>query len=184
MYRETRGASVSEPPDAEISLRKLVPEDWARVEEIYRQGISTGDATFETQPPSWEEWDRSKTRHSRLVAVVEHGNGERVVGFAALSPTSTRCCYTGVAEVMVYVAEDWRGQGVGRALLEGLIVTSEAASVWTLLAGIFPENAASIRLHARLGFRVVGTHERVGKMADGRWRDTVLLERRSASVGT
>ena len=158
--------------------------------DIFRQGIATGDATFETEAPSWEEWDRSRTPECRLVAEAVGGElvdgpflDGGVVGFAALSPTSSRCVYGGVCEVMVYVADGWRGRGVGRLLLDALAKASERAGIWTLLAGVFPENVASIRLHERVGFRVVGHHERIGRMADGRWRDTVLLERRSSRAG-
>lgn len=170
-----------------FDMRPLVRSDWSEVAEIYRQGILTGDATFETEPPGWEEWTRSKVEHSRIVAVetaAPESGRERVVGFGALSPTSSRCVYEGVCEVMVYVAEGWRECGVGSLLLGAMIRSSEEAGVWTLLAGVFPENVASIRLHEALGFRTVGVHRRIGRMADGRWRDTVLLERRSESVGT
>ena len=173
-----------------ISIRALLPEDWSEVADIYRQGIETGDATFETEVPAWEEWDRSKEPHSRLVAVAEELNGgdsgsgrERIVGFAALSPVSGRCCYAGVAEVMVYVGAPWRGRGLGRKLLSSLIESGERNGIWTMLAGIFPENAASVRIHDALGFRLIGSHRRIGRMADGRWRDTLLLERRSELVG-
>ena len=162
-----------------MKIRRLTPEDWSRVREIYEDGIRSGDATFETRAPSWEAWDAARRPEARLVA-EEAG---KVVGFAALSPFSTRPVYAGVAEVMVYVAEDVRGRGVGTALLRALVEASEAAGVWTLLAGIFPENEASLRAHERVGFRRLGRHERIGRHRDGRWRDTVLLERRSDVVG-
>lgn len=153
-------------------------EDWAEVEAIYREGIATGNATFETETPAWEEWDARHLRVGRLV--VRDGSG--VCGWAALSPVSMRRVYAGVAEVTVYVAERARGRGVGKALLEALIEQSEQNGIWTLQAGIFPENAASIGLHTACGFRVVGKRDRIG-MLRGMWRDTVLMERRSAVAG-
>jgi len=154
------------------------PEDWEEVRRIYVEGIATGNATFETEPPSWEKWDRGHRADTRFVA-REDG---RVVGWGALSRVSERCAYEGVAEVSVYVASDARGRGVGRRLLEELVRASEDAGVWTLQAGIFPENAASIALHEGCGFRVVGTRQRLGRLR-GRWRDVALLERRSPLVG-
>jgi phosphinothricin acetyltransferase len=151
--------------------------DWPHVEEIYAEGIATGDATFETAPPSWEEFDAGRLRDHRLVA-VEAG---KVVGWAALSPTSPRGCYAGVVEHSVYVAEPARGRGVGRALMEALVDGADAAGLWTIQTSIFPENAASVALHERVGFRVVGRRERIAKL-DGVWRDTLLLERRSPLV--
>ena len=152
--------------------------DWPAVREIYREGIETGDATFQTAAPEWAEWDGGHLRHSRLVARHEGAIG----GWAALGAVSRRECYAGVAEVSIYLAGEHRGRGLGRRLLAALIVESEAHGIWTLQAGIFPENRASIALHKRLGFREVGVRERIGRR-DGRWRDTVLLERRSQSVG-
>ncbi len=163
-----------------MHLRALSPDDWPAVARIYRQGIATGDATFEASGPTWEAWDQGRLATCRIVAEVDSA----VVGFAALSPTSKRAVYAGVAEVMVYVAEGQRGRGVGRRLLDALVRASEDAGVWTLQAGIFPENRASVALHLDLGFRIVGTRERVGRMADGRWRDVTLLERRSRVAGT
>lgn len=161
-------------------LRILTPDDWPRVREIYTEGLATGDATFETGAPDWPEWDRSHLTECRLVAENEIG---AISGWAALSPVSDRCVYGGVAEVSVYVGRAARRQGLGRALLEGLVAASEAAGLWTLQAGIFPENEASVALHERCGFRVVGRRERLGRMGD-RWRDVLLLERRSRIVGT
>ena len=147
------------------------PADWARVAEIYWEGMRDGLATFETEVPSWDVWDAA---HSlRLVAEVD---GD-VVGFAALSAASPRRCYAGVAENSVYVAREARGQGIGRALLEKLSSRARLAGIWTIQTSIFPENRASLALHERCGFRVVGTRERIGKR-DGMWRDTVLLEKR------
>jgi len=153
-------------------------EDWEEVRRIYLEGITTGNATFETDSPSWERWDAAHVREPRLVARDDEG----LLGWASLSKVSERCVYAGVAEVSVYVAESARGRGVGRKLLEALIERSEAAGIWTLQAGIFPENIASIAIHRRCGFRVVGTRERLGQLA-GRWRDVMLLERRSGLKG-
>lgn len=162
------------------TLSALTATHWSAVEAIYKQGIATGNATFETQTPSWETWNAGHLAHSRLVATEADGN---VLGWAALSPVSGRCVYGGVAEVSVYVADAARGQGVGRQLLSALIAESEKNGIWTLQAGVFPENTASIRLHETHGFRLLGQRERIGKLA-GVWRDTVLLERRSAIVDT
>jgi L-amino acid N-acyltransferase YncA len=159
-------------------IRVLIPDDWPQVRAIYQEGIDTGDATFETQAPDWEGWDGKFLPNPRLVAT----EGETVLGWAALGPVSDRCVYGGVAEVAVYVGLAARGKGIGTALLEALVRASEEAGLWTLQAGIFPENTGSVRIHEKCGFRVVGTRERLGKMA-GRWRDVLLLERRSPSVG-
>jgi L-amino acid N-acyltransferase YncA len=152
--------------------------DWEQVRSIYLEGIATGDATFETDAPPWEKWNAGHLPSCRLVA----RSGDTVRGWAALSPVSSRCVYGGVAEVSIYIGQDYRGMGLGRALLMALITESEKNGLWTLQAGIFPENRASIDLHESCGFREVGRRERIGKM-DGRWRDTVLLERRSSIVG-
>jgi L-amino acid N-acyltransferase YncA len=159
-------------------LDAMEEEDWPAVAQILREGIATGNATFETTVPEWEEWDRAHLRDCRLVARA----GDRIVGWAALSPVSNRCVYGGVAEVSVYVAARAWGQGIGTLLLRALVEASEGAGIWTLQAGIFPENVASIRLHEACGFRKVGIRERLGQM-DGVWRDVVLLERRSHTVG-
>jgi L-amino acid N-acyltransferase YncA len=155
----------------------MAVEDWPAVEAIYAQGIATGDATFETSPPSWEEFDAGRLRGQRIVAVED----DEVIGWAALSPTSSRECYAGVVEHSVYVAEAARGRGVGRSLMQALIVGADAAGLWTIQTSIFPENQASVALHERVGFRVVGRRERIARL-DGVWRDTLLLERRSPSV--
>lgn len=152
--------------------------DWERVRAIYLEGIATGHATFEADAPTWEKWDAGHLRRARLVA---RGGGE-VLGWAALSPVSNRRAYAGVAEVSVYVGAGGRGRGVGRALLEALIGESEMIGVWTLQAGVFPENVASVRLHLRCGFRQIGRRERIGRL-NGVWRDTLLFERRSKVVG-
>ena len=158
---------------------ELKAKDWELVRSINLDGIATGVATFETSAPTWEKWDAGHFRKMRLVAREAEGE---VLGWAALSPVSDRCVYGGVAEVSVYVGEHGRGRGVGRALLESLIEASEQNGIWTLQAGVFPENTASIKLHLSCGFREVGRRERIGKL-NGVWRDTLLLERRSKNVG-
>ena len=162
-----------------IYVRPLTPEDWPAVAEIYRQGIESGNATFETEVPGWENWDAARSPECRLVA---EARGE-VIGFAALSPVSGRCVYGGVREAMVYIAESARGRGVGGRVLARLVEETEAHGIWTLQAGIFPENAASIRIFERAGFNILGTHERLGRFHDGRWRDVVFMERRSEVAG-
>ncbi len=159
-------------------IRALTEDDWPAVAAIYAEGIATRNATFETAVPSWEAWNASHQAEHRLVAE----EGGRVVGWAALSPVSDRCCYAGVAENSVYVAAEARGRGIGRALLEQLISATEAAGLWTIETGIFPENEASVALHERCSFRVVGVRKRLGQL-DGVWRDVLLLERRSGVVG-
>ena len=156
----------------------MVPANWEAVKEIYLQGIATRNATFQTDAPSWEEWDKSHLASLRFVGIID----EVVAGWAALTPVSGRCVYAGVTEVSVYVHEDYRGRGLGAALLEKLIAESEKQNIWTLQSGIFPENRASITLHERLGFRTIGYREKIGQM-DGVWRDTVLMERRSKLIG-
>jgi L-amino acid N-acyltransferase YncA len=160
-------------------MRALTADDWPAVKAIYEEGIASGDATFEQTAPTWSDWDGRHLPHGRLVALDD---ARDVVGWAALSPVSSRCVYAGVAEVSVYVAASARGHGVGTRLLTTLVHTSEANGLWTLQAGIFPENVASLTLHERCGFRIVGRRERLGQM-NGRWRDVLLLERRSAAVG-
>ena len=151
----------------------MQPEDWPAVAEIFVEGIATRGATFETEAPSYESFDAGHHAAHRFVA-VEDG---RVVGWVALAPTSARACYAGVAESSVYIAESARCRGVGRALMEALVASAETAGIWTIHAGMFPENAASVALHESLGFRLVGRFERVAQL-DGAWRDTVLLELR------
>jgi L-amino acid N-acyltransferase YncA len=173
----------------------MLPNHWPAVREIYCEGIATGNATFETEIPDWKKWDGSHREDCRLVAdetfepkntadeLVAVGlQGLNILGWAALSPVSTRRVYRGVAEVSVYVAASERGRGVGRALLQELVQESELNGIWTLQAGIFPENTASIALHKSCGFREVGVRRRVGQLGDT-WRDVLLLERRSAVVG-
>jgi phosphinothricin acetyltransferase len=161
-----------------FQIEPMRMEHWPAVEEIYLQGIATGNATFETECPGWENWNAKHHAHSRLVARSD----EQVVGWAALSPVSTRRVYAGVAEVSIYIADAARGNGLGKALLKALIEQSEQNGIWTLQAGIFPDNAASLRLHRSLEFREVGRREKIGQLR-GAWRDVILLERRSESTG-
>lgn len=190
-------------------MAPLRAEDWPAVARIYQAGIDTGNATFEAEVPTWERWRAARVPEPCLVARTsdadggdgdgagagdwgssEDGAGDggdrgagAVIGWAALTPASARAVYAGVAEVSIYVAPEHAGRGVGRVLLQALIEASERAGIWTLHAGIFPENAASIALHERCGFRLVGMHERIGRMPDGRWRDVIQYERRSGVVG-
>jgi phosphinothricin acetyltransferase len=161
-----------------LEIRPLAAEDWEDLRSIYLQGIVTGQATFETDAPTWTEWNAAHLPSPRLVAI----SNSLVMGWAALSPVSTRRIYFGVAEVSVYVSRDSRGRRIGRALLEQLINESEKNEIWTLQASVFPENVASIALHKACGFREVGLRERIG-ILKGEWRDTVLMERRSTIVG-
>ena len=163
---------------AQVAIAALGPGDWDDVARIYAEGIATRLATFETEVPSWEAWNDAHLAEHRFIA-YEAG---RAAGWAALAPVSSRCVYAGVAEASVYVAAAARGRGVGTALLSALVASSEAGGVWTLEAGILPENEASVRMHERCGFRVVGRRERLGRM-DGEWRDVLLLERRSRVAG-
>ena len=164
------------PPD--FAIEPMTALDWPAVRDIYEQGIRTGDATFETAAPDWEHWDASHLPPCRLVA----RSGGVILGWAALSPVSKRPVYAGVAEASIYVAADARGRGVGAGLLSALIDASERAGIWTLQSSTFPENTASLALQQRQGFRIVGTRERIA-CREGRWRDVLLLERRSARVG-
>jgi len=161
-----------------VTVTPMKTEDWEDVRSIYREGIDTGDATFETQAPAWEVWHKSHLEKCRLVARQDN----QVVGWAALSPVSDRCTYAGVAEVSLYVRASARGQGVGKALLLALIEESERVGIWTLQGGVFSENSASIALQKSCGFREVGRRERLGRM-NGVWRDVLLFERRSKAVG-
>ena len=161
-----------------VDVRHLRPDDWPEVARIFAEGIATGNATFETEVSSWNDWDAAHLGEHRLVA--EHGG--RVVGWIALAAVSSRCCYAGVAEVSAYVADEARGEGVGTTLLASVIESSERAGIWTLETGVFPENAASLGLLQRFGFRIVGTRERIGQL-HGLWRDVIFLERRSEVVG-
>ena len=159
-------------------IRPMVPADWPVCRDIYREGIATKRATFETDTPSWAAWDQSHLPDGRLVA----DNEGTVAGWAALSPVSDRCAYVGVAEASIYVAAEARGQGIGTALMLALINGAEAAGIWTIQAGIFPMNHQSLALAESTGFRRVGVRERIGKL-DGAWQDVILLERRSSIVG-
>jgi L-amino acid N-acyltransferase YncA len=161
-----------------IEIREMQQADLAAVKAIYEKGIATKNATFETQAPECEEWDKKYMKECRFVAEENHV----VTGWAALTAVSGRCVYAGVCEVSVYVDTAHLGKGIGKQLLRSLIASSEEQGIWTLQAGIFPENAASIRLHLSMGFREIGRRQRIGKMDDV-WRDTVLLERRSEVVG-
>ena len=161
-----------------MTIRPMRPEDWPMVRSIYEEGIATGDATFESSAPSWEKWDAGHLAIGRLVAEVDG----TVAGWAALSGVSDRCVYAGVAEVSVYVAESARGRGIGRQLLQALIEAAEGGGIWTLQAGIFPENTSSVALHLGSGFRELGRRERLGQLGGG-WRDVLLRERRSRSIG-
>lgn len=161
-------------------IEPLVERDWPEVRRIYEEGMATGFSTFETETPPWDVWDRSHMEHPRIVARL--GERDPVAGWAALSPVSDRCVYDGVAEVSIYVGADYRGRGVGTALLARLVEESEEAGVWTLQGGVFPENRSSRDLFERHGFREVGVRERLGRL-EGSWRDVLLLERRSPTVG-
>ena len=174
-YEGKRDFSPTAKPVQIVSMR---PEDWQQIRTIYEQGIATGNATFETSAPDWTSWDAKHLVSCRLVA----RRGGELLGWAALSHVSSRPAYRGVAEVSVYVSPSAHGQRIGSQLLSALVEASEAAGVWTLQAGIFPENPASLALHANHGFRRVGIRERIGCL-NSRWRDVVLMERRSQKAG-
>jgi len=187
--RTPRTPGAEREPPVNLVISPMQPDDWLAVCEVYRQGIDTSNATFETELPNWQKWDLAHRKDCRLVArdsgesnasadLAERG----ILGWAALSPVSSRRVYSGVAEVSVYVGAAARGCGVGKRLLETLIEESERAGVWTLQAGIFPQNTASIRLHQSWGFREVGVRRHIGKLRDV-WRDVLLLERRSTVAG-
>jgi phosphinothricin acetyltransferase len=161
-----------------VEIDQMNPSDWDDVRRIYLEGIKTGNATFQPEAPSWEEWDKSHVSQCRFVARSEG----TIIGWAALSSTSSRCVYAGVAEVSVYVSQQHQGSGVGSRLLNRLIEVSEQHGFWTLQSGIFPENKASVELHKKFGFREIGRRERIGQM-NGIWRDVLLLERRSKITG-
>jgi L-amino acid N-acyltransferase YncA len=177
---------------ARVGVTPMTSEDWPEVARIYRAGIAAGNATFESAVPDWESWRAARLGEPCLVArqIAQESyapgsahDSHEVLGWAALTPASARPVYRGVAEVSIYVDPDRARRGIGRALLEALVEASECAGLWTLRAGIFPENEASIRLHESCGFRLLGAHERIGQMPDGRWRDVLLYERRSRLVG-
>jgi L-amino acid N-acyltransferase YncA len=162
----------------DLKIENMREEDWEQVRSIYLEGIASGHATFETEAPSWEGWSAGHIQACNIVARVE----DKILGWAALSSVSGRCVYAGVAEVSVYVGQKYRGKKIGQTLLSILVERSEEEGIWTLQAGIFPENTSSIFLHKKCGFREVGRRDRIGKMK-GIWRDVVLLERRSNTVG-
>lgn len=166
------------PPEGNVLIIAMTASHWPSVRAIYASGIATGQATFQEECPSWDQWDAAHAPACRLVAV----SGDLVLGWAAVSPVSGRLVYAGVGEVSVYIGEGYRGKGLGRMLLAALAEETEKNGYWTLQAGIFPENTASIRLHESCGFRLVGRRERIGKMGNA-WRDTLLLERRSRVTG-
>jgi L-amino acid N-acyltransferase YncA len=174
---DRHGREAAKAPQ-DFSIRSMVAADWPAVRAIYEMGIATGDATFETSAPEWDSWNESHMQNHRFVADAS----SEVVGWVALSPISDRCVYGGVAENSVYVHPAWHGRGVGRSLLNAVIADAEAAGIWTIQTGVFPENVASLNLPQNVGFRQVGWRERIGQLG-GIWRDTILLERRSNIVG-
>jgi L-amino acid N-acyltransferase YncA len=159
-------------------IREIIPDDRIQILEIYRKGIDSGNATFETEAPSWEDWDSKHLKHSRL-AYLEN---DKILGWIALSPVSVRKVYEGVAEISIYVDPDFQRRGIGSKLLEQIIKSSEEHGIWTLCSVVFPENTATLKLHGKYGFRIVGTRKKIG-CHKGKWRDTVLLERRSKAIG-
>ncbi|RYF89699.1 MAG: N-acetyltransferase family protein [Chitinophagaceae bacterium] len=161
-----------------MEITKILAEHYPIIAAIYLQGIATGNATFQTEAPDWEDWDNSHISHSRIAVIVN----KMIAGWAALTPVSNRCVYAGVAEVSVYVGSGYRGKGLGKILLEELIKESEKNNLWTLQSGILPENTASIKLHEQCGFRKIGYREKIGNM-NGVWRDNIVMERRSKTVG-
>lgn len=161
-----------------MEIIKIQEHHYPKIAEIYLEGIATRNATFQGEAPTWEDWDKSHLQHSRIVGLINN----EVFGWAALTPVSSRCVYAGVAEVSVYVGKDYRGKGLGKLLLDELVKESEANNLWTLQSGIFPENTGSIKVHEKCGFRIIGYRERIGKM-NGVWRDNLILERRSQTVG-
>jgi L-amino acid N-acyltransferase YncA len=159
-------------------IREMTPNDNSRVLDIYKMGLATRSATFETEVPYWKDWDAKHLRHSRFV-FVENGN---VLGWAALSPVSARKAYNGVAELSIYIDENHLGKGIGSMLMEKIIISSEEHRLWTLFSSIFPENKATLRLHEKFGFRIIGIREKIA-MLEGIWRDTIILERRTRKIG-
>jgi phosphinothricin acetyltransferase len=163
---------------SQVIIEEMSEKSWEAVRRIYNSGIATKNATFQTEVPEWEAWDQSHRKDCRLIARIN----DQIAGWAALSNISSRCVYAGVAEVSIYIDAAFRGMGIGDQLMKQLITESERHGIWTLQAGIFPENKASIGLHLKNGFRILGTREKIGKM-DNIWRDTITLERRSKVVG-
>jgi phosphinothricin acetyltransferase len=162
----------------EATIEQMTAGSWSEVARIYEAGIATGNATFETKVPDWDSWDKAHRKDCRLVAKIDN----KIAGWAALSNVSDRCVYSGVAEVSIYVDSEFRGMGIGDKLMDALIKESELNGIWTLQAGIFPENTGSIKLHHKYGFTTVGTRKSLGKLRN-KWRDVLLLERRSKIVG-
>jgi phosphinothricin acetyltransferase len=163
---------------SKVVIETMSDQSWESVQRIYNDGIATKNATFQTQAPDWNDWDQAHRKDCRLIASIEN----QVAGWAALSNVSSRCVYRGVTEVSIYIDSHFRGMGVGDVLMKQLIAESEKSGIWTLQAGVFPENKASIALHLKNGFRIMGTREKIGKM-DQTWRDVIMLERRSTEVG-
>jgi phosphinothricin acetyltransferase len=163
-----------------LTIRPMQADDYPALQSIFQQGIDSGNATFQTVAPAWEVWDHSKLEDCRLIIQQK----TKIIGWAALSGSSGHDFFYGLAEVSIYIAESAQGKGAGSQLMQALIECSEQQGYWTLTAGIFPENEASLKLHQKNGFRIIGTRERPAQMKDGRWRDVVLLERRSQIVGT
>ncbi|MDD4438650.1 MAG: GNAT family N-acetyltransferase [Tissierellia bacterium] len=161
-----------------MEIKQMTADSWTDVVRIYEAGIATKNATFERQASDWDSWNNAHRKDCRLIALIEN----KIVGWAALSNVSSRCVYSGVAEVSIYIDTDFRGKGIGDRLITELIKESESTGIWTLQAGVFPENTGSIRLHEKHGFRIIGKKERIGKM-DDTWRDVLQLERRSKIVG-
>lgn len=161
-----------------VLIEVMQPAHWPAVREIYREGIETGQATFETAVPTWEAWDNGHRPDCRLIARID----KQIAGWVALSPISKRQVYNGVAEVSIYIAASARGQGIGKIMMQALVAVSEEAGIWTLQSSVFPENEVSVALHQAVGFRIVGRRERIAQL-HGSWRDTVLLERRSKITG-
>ncbi|MES1223921.1 MAG: N-acetyltransferase family protein [Bacteroidota bacterium] len=161
-----------------MEIKNITEKDYPQVAVIYASGIATGIATFQTEPTDWNEWDKSHLKECRIAAF----ENEQMMGWAALTPVSNRCVYAGVAEVSVYIGENFRGKGIGKLLLLQLIDESEKIGLWTLQSGIFAENIASIKLHEQCGFRIIGTREKIGKK-DAVWKDNIIMERRSKTVG-
>lgn len=164
----------------DYKIYEMTELDWPQVANIYLEGINTGIATFQKEIPTWEEWDKGHIKACRLVGRVE----DTILGWGALSKASSRCVYGGVAEVSLYIGEKERGRGLGKAILEALIKSSEENGFWTLQSGIIRENTASRNLHEKCGFRELGIREKIAKMDNGDWHDVVLMERRSKIVGT
>ncbi|WP_249871468.1 GNAT family N-acetyltransferase [Oceanobacillus saliphilus] len=162
----------------EYKIDKMIDSDWEQVQAIYIQGIQTKNATFEEAAPSWESWNKGHIEVCRFVV----REGEKIHGWAALSPTSDRRAFAGIAELSIYLRLESAGKGIGILLIQKMIEASEAAGFWTLQSGIFPENVSSMKLHEKAGFRIIGIRERMGKL-NGVWRDVAMMERRSKIVG-